>query len=369
MNYECGWDMGMHNPSGCGITSLMSTKKHLFRGSLVVKSLDNMVERGNGLGAGYAGYGIYPEHAKYYALHLMFTDQDAKKFTEEYLGNYFKTAHNEPIPTKAMPDIKTSPIFHRYFVLPKQEALHVDASEAAADEFVVRRVTEINSNIKGAFVTSSGKNMGVFKGVGYPNDIGGFFKLDEYQGYCWIGHSRFPTNTPGWWGGAHPFTMLDTAIVHNGEISSYGINRRYIEMFGYRCTMMTDSEAIAYLFDFLHRKQRVPMELIPAIFSSEFWQNIDVMDEEHKKLHETIRQVYGAALLNGPFAIVVGHRNGMFGLSDRVKLRPMIAAKKDDVLYIASEEAGIREICPKPDSVWMPRGGEMVAGYYEEAKK
>ena len=37
-------------------------------------------------------------------------------------------------------------------------------------------------------------------------------------------------------GGAHPFAMLDYSIVHNGEISSYDANRRFIEMFGYQCT-------------------------------------------------------------------------------------------------------------------------------------
>ena len=32
--------------------------------------------------------------------------------------------------------------------------------------------------------------------------------------------------------------MLDYSIVHNGEISSYDANRRYIEMFGYQCTLV-----------------------------------------------------------------------------------------------------------------------------------
>jgi len=369
MHNRKDYDWEIRNPSGCGITSLMSAKKNLFRGNLAVRSLDNMRERGNGLGAGYAGYGIYPEHREHYALHLMYEYEDARQSTENFLSQDFKIFDEEPIPTRPVRGIDRAPVFHRYFVLPKEQALGTNISEAAADEFVVSRVTEINTRIEAAFVVSSGKNMGVFKGVGFPIEIGEFFRLDEYQGYCWIGHSRFPTNTPGWWGGAHPFTMLDTAIVHNGEISSYGINRRYIEMFGYRCTMMTDSEAIAYLFDFLHRKQKVPLELIPAVFSSEFWNNIDRMEEKEKELHQTIRQVYGSALLNGPFAIVVGHREGMFGLSDRVKLRPMIAARKDDVLYIASEEAAIREICPEVDSVWMPRAGEMVAGFYEGASQ
>ena len=71
--------------------------------------------------------------------------------------------------------------------------------------------------------------MGAFKGVGFPEEIGHYFLLEEYEGHTWIGHNRFPTNTPGWWGGAHPFTLLDWSIVHNGEISSYGINSRYLE--------------------------------------------------------------------------------------------------------------------------------------------
>ena len=93
--------------------------------------------------------------------------------------------------------------------------------------------------------------MGVFKAVGFPEDVGEFYRLEEYEGYCWTAHGRYPTNTPGWWGGAHPFAMLDYSIVHNGEISSYDANRRYIEMFGYQCTLLTDTEVITYMVDYL----------------------------------------------------------------------------------------------------------------------
>jgi glutamate synthase domain-containing protein 1 len=54
---------------------------------------------------------------------------------------------------------------------------------------------------------------------------------------------------PGWWGGAHPFNIFDWTVVHNGELSSYGINRRYLEMYGYKCTLQTDTEVLAYAFD------------------------------------------------------------------------------------------------------------------------
>jgi glutamate synthase domain-containing protein 1 len=105
------------------------------------------------------------------------------------------------------------------------------------DEFTSRCVIKINKEYKGAYIFSSGKNMGAFKGVGYTEDIGEFFMLDRYEAYMRTTHGRFPTNTPGWWGGAHPFTMLNWSVVHNGEISSYDANRRFVEMFGYKCKM------------------------------------------------------------------------------------------------------------------------------------
>jgi glutamate synthase domain-containing protein 1 len=204
--------------------------------------------------------------------------------------------------------------------------------------------------------------MGVFKGVGFPDEIGEFFRLADYDAWTWIGHARFPTNTPGWWGGAHPFTILDWSVVHNGEISSYGINKRYLETFGYECTMQTDSEVVAYLFDLLIRRHNMPLELVPKVVASGFWKNIDLMDERERELNTAIRQVYASALVNGPFAVILGHEGGMIGLSDRVKLRPMVAASRGDWLYISSEEAGIREMCARPDKVWLPRAGELVVG-------
>ena len=123
----------------------------------------------------------------------------------------------------------------------------------------------INTETGKAFVFSSGKDMGVFKGVGFPEDVAEFFCLEDYQGYLWTCHSRFPTNTPGWWGGAHPFNILDWTVMHNGELSSYGINRRYLEMYGYKCTMQTDTEVLAYAVDLLMRRQNMPIELVAQI--------------------------------------------------------------------------------------------------------
>ena len=56
----------------------------------------------------------------------------------------------------------------------------------------------------------------------------------------------------------------------------------------------------------------------------------------------------------------------MIGINDRIRLRPLVAAEKNDVLYLSSEESAIREICPNPDSLWAPNGGEPVIGRLEE---
>ena len=84
-------------------------------------------------------------------------------------------------------------------------------------EYVARRVIFANSAVRGAYIFSCGRNMGVFKAVGYPEDVGRFYRLDEYAGYAWTAHGRYPTNTPGWWGGAHPFALLGLSVVHNGR--------------------------------------------------------------------------------------------------------------------------------------------------------
>ena len=203
-------------------------------GEFAVRSMASMHDRGNGLGGGFAGYGIYPDFPHAFCFHMLYSDEVGKDDTEYYLARQFVILHHEPIPTKSVKGIQDEPILWRYFLEISDERLA--ETQLTAEDYVVHAVMDINAHINGAFVASSGRNMGAFKGVGFPEEIGEFYRLDEYQGWTWTGHGRFPTNTPGWWGGAHPFCLLDYSIVHNGEISSYGINQRYLEMFGYQCT-------------------------------------------------------------------------------------------------------------------------------------
>ncbi len=345
-------------PSGCAISGMMSEDGRRIDGNTIIRSIACMHDRSNGLGGGFAAYGIYPKRKDMYAFHMMFDNMAAKEATEEFFKNYFNVDKDEPIPTQRVNGVSNPPVLWRYFLEVPENKLEFLSER----DYVMKTVMKIHSDLEGAFVASSGKNMGAFKGVGYPEDIGRFYKLEEYSAYIWTSHGRFPTNTPGWWGGAHPFTLLDWSVVHNGEISSYGINKRYLEMFGYKLELRTDTEVIAYLFDLLVRRHKLPMDKAIMAIASPFWKDIDRMEPEQKRIATAIRQVYGSTLMNGPFSIILGHNRGMIGLNDRIKLRPMTAARKDDMLYMASEESAIREIAPDLDTVWSPRAGTAVIG-------
>ena len=346
--------------SGCGLSGMMSLTGERVDGQAIRKSIALLHDRSNGLGGGFAGYGIYPHRQDQFALHIMYYTDEAQDQTEAALEDDFDVIHDERIPTRPNPGIVDPPGLMRYFVLPRPNRI-ADAA-ISTEDFVLRRVMRVNAEIDDAYVFSSGKNMGAFKAVGYAEDIADFFRLEEYEAHIWIAHGRFPTNTPGWWGGAHPFTLLDWAVVHNGEISSYGINRRYLEMFGYKCTMRTDTEVMAYLLDLLIRRHRLPVEVACDVLAAPFWEQIERMPESKRRVYSVLRQVYGSALVNGPFAIIFGRHGEMVGLNDRIKLRPLVAARKDSWLFLSSEEAGIRARCPQPDLVWAPRAGQPVIG-------
>ncbi|MGQ9781964.1 MAG: class II glutamine amidotransferase [Nitrososphaeria archaeon] len=341
---------------GCSLFGMMNLKGERFSSRDPVRAIANMHERGNGLGGGFAIYGLYPEHRQDYALHIMYLDKDAKKRTERFLKEEFHVNIDEEIPTREA-KVVDPPILWRYFVQPRRRSL-----SQSDDDYVMEKVMKINTQTGKTFVFSSGKDMGVFKGVGFPEDIAEYFCLEEYRGYMWTCHGRFPTNTPGWWGGAHPFSILDWTVVHNGEISSYGINRRHLEMYGYKCTMQTDTEVLAYTFDLLIRRHHLPIEVAAQVIAPPFWDEIDRQPPQRRQLLTALRQTYGSLLMNGPFSIIVAHQGEMIGLTDRIKLRPLSAGLKGDFLYLSSEESAINLVATNPDRIWRPKGGEPVVG-------
>jgi len=133
-------------------------------------------------------------------------------------------------------------------------------------------------------------------------------------------------------------------------------------MHGYKCTMQTDTEVLAYAFDLLMRRQHLPIEIVSQILAPPFWTQIEAIESKQSQTLRALRQTYGNLLMNGPFSIVVAHQGEMIGLTDRIKLRPLSAGVAGEFLYLSSEEAAIRLVCPVLDKYWNPRGGEPVIG-------
>ena len=345
-------------PSGCAIAAVISKDGNRMSGKMICEAMKPMRDRSNGLGGGFAAYGIYPEHKDFYALHLFFNERATRKNCEVFLKERFEIVKSEIIPTRKIPAITDEPIIWRYFVSPLRSALA--AMQVDEKEFVARTVMKINTEMPGAYVFSSGKNMGTFKAVGFPEDVGEFYRLEEYAGYSWTAHGRYPTNTPGWWGGAHPFTLLDYSIVHNGEISSYDANRRFIEMFGYKCNLQTDTEVITYIMDYLLRRQGLTLEEAASVIAAPFWSTIQKQDANVRRELTYLRTVFSSLLITGPFSIVFGFDGGLMALNDRLKLRSMVIGEKEDKVFIASEESAIRAMEPNVENVWAPTGGEPV---------
>ncbi len=345
----------------CGIISVIDRGRDLMDGSAIRDALSVMDERGSGEGSGYAAYGVYPDYADLYAIHVFYDNLvEPREQVEALLETWGMIEHDEEIPTYDTGKIRKIHTPWRYFFRPNRKLMQ--RSDSPEDDIVTHIVMTVNTSVPGALVFSSGKNIGVFKASGWPEDVADFYRVEEYEGYLWLAHNRYPTNTPGWWGGAHPFNLLDWSVIHNGEITSYGTNRRYIESFGYSCTMYTDTEVVAYLMDLLARRHHLPQDIAVRALAPPFWEEIERMKEPERELNTAVRLTYSSAMMNGPFAIAVASQDSIVGFSDRIKLRPLVVGEHDNRLYISSEEAAIRTMDPGVKTISMPRAGQPIIG-------
>ena len=131
-------------------------------------------------------------------------------------------------------------------------------------------------------------------------------------------------------------------------------------MFGYRCNLLTDTEVITYIIDYLVRRQKLTLEEAASVIAAPFWSTIQRLESREKERLTYLRNVFASLLITGPFSILFGFSGGMMGLNDRLKLRSMVVGEKGDMVYRASEECAIREIEPEPEKVWTPKGGQPV---------
>ena len=135
-------------PSGCAISGIFSRSGRRISGEAIVKSISVMHDRSNGLGGGFAGYGIYPEYKDLYAFHVFYDTIEARERCEKFLDRHFDVVNLSKIPTKKHPRIMDEPLIWRYFVAPLPTKLK--DSQLEEREYVSRCVIRINTELEGA---------------------------------------------------------------------------------------------------------------------------------------------------------------------------------------------------------------------------
>ena len=224
---------------GCGVIGLASSKP--IKGKYLITPCGQMCNRGNGKGGGVAVVGCFPKFPDRYAVQVGYLDLEARQAIEQkYIFPNFEIIGMEQQPYledyRDLPRLEIEPPrVVRYFSRVKESVLGKFAEEhgfkdmrAAEDEFVFQNSFRLNKEYYGSredkkgFVLSHGRNMMILKAVGYAEDIAQYYQLEDMEANVWIGHQRYPTRGRVWHpGGAHPFSGLDEALVHNGDFANY----------------------------------------------------------------------------------------------------------------------------------------------------
>jgi len=345
---------------GCGVFGMLrKSGAPRIPSKAAISGISCIKYRGSNLGAGYAAFNTdapcvggdseSPQRAPYLIKAFITGDQIAERIQatlEERVG--------------LVQDPRIRGIGGGGEQLAVWEA-RLQARDSNSDSLLEGVVDSINGSLFSTDfqgrIFSYGRFLSVYKEVGYPVEVARMWGLDGEPGSAadmWIAHTRQPTNSPGnlpiW---SHPFASMNTAIVHNGDISSYGSNMELLNSWGIRSHVGTDSEVIARLLDHLLRVEGLSTLEAATVLTNPFERNLSSQVKE-------LLYRYRGARLDGPFAVVAGYADGddtyLIALTDRSKFRPLLAGEDESYFYLASEENQIRNQSPHA-KIWTPEPG------------
>jgi Glutamine amidotransferases class-II./GXGXG motif. len=400
----------MEAEGGCGVVGFCCTKpvpgKHIYEPSRL------MHNRGNGKGGGIAAVGFIPEQLGVsrevlddcYMLHIAYLDPSARPEVEKkYVDLVFDIKKSAKLDTvddwKSVPGLEVKPpdVF-RYFVRVKDSALSKFISENTftnldrrdvEDEFVNQNSFKLNHEFyvsakkQTAFVMSHGRNIMILKVVGYAEAVTQYYKIDDLCAHVWIAHQRYPTRGRVWHpGGAHPFTAMNMALVHNGDFANYHSVTEYLKQRNIYPQFITDTEVSAQMFDLLSRIYKYPVEYIIEAFAPTTELDFDRLPKEKQEIYRAIQSTHMHGSPDGPWFFIIARnlienrKFQLLGITDTAMLRPQVFAFVDgevQVGIIGSEKQAIdatlaslamddKRICPIADKYWNARGGSYSDG-------
>jgi glutamate synthase domain-containing protein 1/glutamate synthase domain-containing protein 3 len=371
-----------------------------------------MHNRGNGKGGGIAAAGLSPEQMRVppevlreaTLLQVAYLDPRARPEVErEAILPYYDVLQSYRVPAvddyRQVPGLEVRPPdVVRYFVGAREDLLarfvaenDLEALDArqAEDEFVYRCSFELNRRFyaslgeKRAFVLSHGRDLLVFKLVGYAEQAAVYYQLEDVEAHVWIAHQRYPTKGRVWHpGGAHPFIGLNEALVHNGDFANYHAVTAYLRQRNIAPLFLTDTEVSALLFDLLDRVYAYPLEVTIEALAPTTERDFALLPGEKKRLYRAVQATHLHASPDGPWFFIIARSHPdrgqwqLLGITDTSMLRPQVFALhegKVQIGLIASEKQAIdaaleslaaedERICPVADRYWNARGGSHTDG-------
>jgi glutamate synthase domain-containing protein 1/glutamate synthase domain-containing protein 3 len=395
---------------GCGVTGFISSIP--VRGRHIYEPSVQMHNRGNGKGGGIAAVGLSAKDLgvsqeildTHYLLQIALLDPKSQPDVEESNILPFMEIHKaERLPTvDDYRDVKglevKPPDVRRYFVRVKPDVLDRFITEnsfqnldprRAEDEFIYQNSFRLNQKFyaslgeKQAFVLSHGRNMMILKIVGYAEQVTEYYRLEDFKAHGWIAHQRYPTKGRVWHpGGAHPFSGLDEALVHNGDFANYHAVSEYLKQHNIFPQFLTDTEVSVLLLDLFNRTFEYPMEYIIEALAPTSEYDFDLLPPEKQHIYRYIQAAHIHSSPDGPWFFIIARNNPyknyfqLIGITDTSMLRPQVFALQEgdvQIGLICSEKQAIdatlqsiaaedSRFCPIADKYWNARGGSATDG-------
>jgi glutamate synthase domain-containing protein 1/glutamate synthase domain-containing protein 3 len=398
---------------GCGVIGIACSEK--IAGRHLLQSLQQMRNRGNGKGGGIAAAGLVAEELG---------------VTREILENDYllSVAYLDPATRAEVERTSIAPIFDvdSVFAVPRldsaQSALEVRPPEVvlyfvrvktgAVDEFQEENNLQLSADSglstsriedeivyqnsfrlnrafyasegeKRAFVLSHGKNLLVLKMVGYGDDVVRYYQLENFHAHVWIGHHRYPTKGRVWHpGGAHPFSGLHEALVHNGDFANYASICEHLAQRNIYPLFLTDTEVSVLLFDLLHRTYGYPLEYVFEALAPTTERDFTLLPEQKQRIYRHLQTTHIHGSPDGPWFFLLAqsasaeHAFRLIGITDTSMLRPQVfALQQGDISigFAASEKQAIDaaleslshedgRFWSRADLYWNARGGSHTDG-------
>jgi len=394
---------------GCGVIGFACSVP--VEGRHIILPSRQMHNRGNGKGGGIAAMGLDPAQMRVapdllrddYLVQIAYLDPACRAEVEQrFITPHFRV--DQAYEIEELPDPRAvgleirPPRVWRHFLRVQPEALdrfarekglHALSREDLEDEFVYQNSFRLNSEFyasggkQRAFVLCHGKDLAIFKAVGYAEEAAQFYRLDSLRARIWIAHQRYPTKGKVWHpGGAHPFIGLYEALVHNGDFANYHTIVEYLAQRNLRPLFLTDTEVSVLLFDLLRRVYKYPMEYVIEALAPTTERDFAMLPKEKREIYKRIQAAHMHGSPDGPWFFIVAQNDvrarslNLIGITDTSMLRPQVfALYRGEVAIglIASEKQAIDatleslsqadpRFCPVADRYWNARGGSYTDG-------